>query len=175
VVERHFVVGLVGGRDYKVSQYNRAADAKRQRGSAFKLFVYLTALREGSTPDHRVMDAPVRLGNWTPQQCVDFLVARVGHERANAEAEVRRSAQAPPLYQAAYLLGGLQLRALYKELVDGGRMSATQFHDAILLGGPMPIGGPIGIPAASVSTPRFTPDLPRSVGFRPVRSPLLAP
>jgi hypothetical protein len=81
-----------------------------------------------------------QLGNWTPQQCVDFLVERVGHERANAEAEVRRSAQAaPPLYQAAYLLGGLQIRAIYKELVESGRMSATDFHDAILLGGPMPI------------------------------------
>ena len=80
-----------------------------------------------------------QLGNWTPQQCVDFLVERVGHERANAEAEVRRSTMAPPLYQAAYLLGALQLRALYKELVDSGRMSAAQFHDAVLLGGPMPI------------------------------------
>lgn len=80
-----------------------------------------------------------QLGNWTPQQCVDFLVDRVGHERANAEAEVRRSAMAPPLYQAAYLLGGLQLRALYKELVDTGRMTARQFHDAVLIGGPMPI------------------------------------
>jgi hypothetical protein len=80
-----------------------------------------------------------QLGNWTPQQCVDFLVERVGHERANAEAEVRRSTIAPPLYQAAYLLGALQLRALYRELVDSGRMSAAQFHDAVLLGGPMPI------------------------------------
>lgn len=80
-----------------------------------------------------------QLGNWTPQQCVDFLVDRVGHERANAEAEVRRSAQAPPLYQAAYMLGALQIRALYKELVDSGRMKAADFHDAILLGGPMPI------------------------------------
>jgi hypothetical protein len=81
-----------------------------------------------------------QLGNWTPQQCVDFLVERVGHERANAEAEVRRSAQAaPPLYQAAYLLGGLQIRALYRELVESGKMRATDFHDAILLGGPMPI------------------------------------
>ena len=92
-----------------------------------------------------------QLGNWTPQQCVDFLVDRVGHERANAEAEVRRATQVAPLYQAAYMLGALQLRALHKELVDSGRMSATQFHDAILLGGPMPIelvrarlaGGPI--------------------------------
>jgi uncharacterized protein (DUF885 family) len=80
-----------------------------------------------------------QLGNWTPQQCVDFLVDRVGHERANAEAEVRRSTQAPPLYQAAYMLGALQLRALYKELVESGRLSASQFHDSILLGGPMPI------------------------------------
>jgi hypothetical protein len=81
-----------------------------------------------------------QLGNWTPQQCVDFLVERVGHERANAEAEVRRSVMsAPPLYQAAYLLGGLQLRAAYKELVDSKRVTAQQFHDAVLLGGPMPI------------------------------------
>ncbi|HTU65200.1 MAG TPA: DUF885 family protein [Steroidobacteraceae bacterium] len=80
-----------------------------------------------------------QLGKWTPQQCVDFLVDRVGHERANAEAEVRRTTQAPPLYQAAYLLGGLQLRSLYQELVGSGRMTAQQFHDGVLIGGPMPI------------------------------------
>lgn len=80
-----------------------------------------------------------QLGRWTPQQCVDFLVERVGHERANAEAEVRRSTQAPPLYQAAYLLGGLQIRSLHEELVKGGKMSGQEFHDAILIGGPMPI------------------------------------
>jgi hypothetical protein len=80
-----------------------------------------------------------QLGNWSAQQCVDFLVERVGHERANAEAEVRRSAQAPPLYQAAYMLGALQIRALYRELVESGRMKATDFHDAILAGGPMAI------------------------------------
>ena len=80
-----------------------------------------------------------QLGRWTPQQCVDFLVERVGHERANAEAEVRRTTQAPPLYQAAYLLGGLQLRSLHEELVKGGKMSGQEFHDAILIGGPMPI------------------------------------
>lgn len=80
-----------------------------------------------------------QLGKWTPQQCVDFLVERVGHERANAEAEVRRTTQAPPLYQAAYLLGGLQLRSLHKELVEGGRMSGQEFHDSVLIGGPMPI------------------------------------
>jgi hypothetical protein len=80
-----------------------------------------------------------QLGNWSPQQAVDFLVERVGHERANAEAEVRRTTIDAPLYQTAYMIGALQLRALYKELVDSGRMPATEFHDAILLGGPMPI------------------------------------
>lgn len=79
------------------------------------------------------------LGNWTPQQCVDFLVERVGHERANAEAEVRRTTIDAPLYQIAYMIGGLQLRALYEELVDSGRMSATDFHDSIMQGGRMPI------------------------------------
>ena len=79
------------------------------------------------------------LGRWTPQQCVDFLVERVGHERANAEGEVRRTTIDPPLYQVAYMVGGLQLRALARELVDTKKMSLQEFHDKVLLGGPMPI------------------------------------
>ena len=78
----------------------------------------------------------------TPDQAVQFLVDTVNFERANAEGEVRRSfaGQYSPLYQAAYMLGGLQQRALYKELViDQKRMTAKQFHDAILQGGPMPV------------------------------------
>ena len=73
------------------------------------------------------------LGKWTPQQCVDFLVNRVGHEYANASAEVRRSFEGnyPPLYQAAYMLGGLQFRALQKELVTSGKMKVRDFHDAL--------------------------------------------
>lgn len=80
-----------------------------------------------------------QLGRWSPQECVDFLVDRVGHERANAEAEVRRSAGAVPLYQLAYLIGGLQFRALYQDLVASGRMSSREFHDAVMLGGRMPV------------------------------------
>ena len=79
-----------------------------------------------------------QLGNWTPKQAVDFLVERGGHERANAEAEVRRSAMVSPLYQAGYMIGALQFRSLYQELVESGRMSATEFHDAIMLGGRLP-------------------------------------
>jgi uncharacterized protein (DUF885 family) len=81
------------------------------------------------------------LGKTTPEQAVDLLVTRVGHERENAAAEVRRSFAGDygPLYQAAYMLGGLQFRALHRELVGGGRMSDRQFHDTILKGGPMPV------------------------------------
>ena len=81
------------------------------------------------------------LGTMTPQEAIDFLVDEVGHERASATAEVRRSFNGTysPLYQAAYMLGGLQIRALHKELVGSGRMSNRAFHDAILQGGTMPI------------------------------------
>ncbi|WP_062114355.1 PBP1A family penicillin-binding protein [Aureimonas sp. AU40] len=57
---------IVGGRDYATSQFNRAVDAKRQPGSAFKPFVYETALEHGYRPESVVNDAPVRIGNWTP-------------------------------------------------------------------------------------------------------------
>lgn len=81
------------------------------------------------------------LGKMTPQECIDFLVEKVGHERENAAAEVRRSFNGtyPPLYQAAYMLGGLQLRALHGELVKGGKMTERQFHDAVLKQNAIPI------------------------------------
>lgn len=81
------------------------------------------------------------LGEMTPEECVELLVERVGHERASAEAEVRRSfaGDYPPLYQAGYLLGGLQLRALHRELVGDGFLTDRQFHDRVLRSGRMPI------------------------------------
>jgi uncharacterized protein (DUF885 family) len=83
------------------------------------------------------------MGQWSPQEAIDFLVDRVGHERDNAIAEVRRSfdpsAGYGPLYQAAYLLGGLQLRGLHKELVGSKQMTNKQFHDEIMRQGGMPI------------------------------------
>jgi uncharacterized protein (DUF885 family) len=80
-------------------------------------------------------------GKWTPQQCIDFLVDRVGHERANAEGEVRRSfvGRYPPLYQLAYLTGGRQFYALRKELVEGGKMTNKAYHDAVMHLNSMPV------------------------------------
>jgi hypothetical protein len=84
------------------------------------------------------------MGLWSPQESVDFLVDKVGHERDNATAEVRRSFESAqyanqPLYQAAYLLGGLQFRGLRRQLVDTKIMTNKQFHDEILRQGNMPI------------------------------------
>jgi hypothetical protein len=81
------------------------------------------------------------LGKMTPQQCIDFLVSRVGHEYANAEAEVRRSFTGGygPLYQIAYMIGGIQLYELKKEIVQSGKMTEKQFHDAVLRENCIPI------------------------------------
>jgi uncharacterized protein (DUF885 family) len=80
------------------------------------------------------------LGTMSPEQAIDLLVAN-GHERENATAEVRRSFAGdwPPIYQAAYMLGGLQFRALHRDLVANGKMSERDFHDRILQGGSMPV------------------------------------
>jgi penicillin-binding protein 1A len=61
------VRAMVGGLDYISSNYNRAVTAERQPGSAFKLFVYLTALEAGYTPDTAVKDSPVTINGWSPR------------------------------------------------------------------------------------------------------------
>jgi penicillin-binding protein 1A len=65
------VVAMVGGKDYAQSPFNRAVQARRQPGSAFKLFVYLAAFRHGLTPSTPVDDRPIRLGNWQPRNYGD--------------------------------------------------------------------------------------------------------
>jgi uncharacterized protein (DUF885 family) len=81
------------------------------------------------------------LEKMTPQECIDFLVNRVGHERDNATAEVRRSFDGSygPLYQIAYLIGGLQFYSLHRELVDSKKMTNRAFHDWIYKENRMPV------------------------------------
>ena len=61
------VRAMVGGTDYVTSNYNRATQAVRQPGSAWKVFVYMAALEAGYTPDDTVTDEPITIGNWTPR------------------------------------------------------------------------------------------------------------
>jgi penicillin-binding protein 1A len=61
------VRAMVGGRDYRDSQFNRATQARRQPGSAFKPFVYLAAVEDGMTPGRTVVDQPVTVDGWSPR------------------------------------------------------------------------------------------------------------
>ncbi|HEY7766250.1 MAG TPA: PBP1A family penicillin-binding protein [Aestuariivirgaceae bacterium] len=71
------IKAIVGGHHYEESQFNRATDALRQPGSSFKPFVYLAALLAGYTPDTRVNDAPVSIGNWAPRNYTGKYAGRV--------------------------------------------------------------------------------------------------
>lgn len=88
-----------------------------------------------------IVSLKFHLGQMKPPEMVDFLVNRVGHEKLGATSEVRRfiSASFPPLYQAGYMLGGLQLRALHDEMVRPGKLTEQQFNDAVLAENTMPV------------------------------------
>ncbi|KAJ6018023.1 Protein of unknown function DUF885 [Penicillium sp. IBT 35674x] len=105
------------------------------------------------------------LGQMSPQECIDLLVDQVGHERATAEGEVRRSLNGDysPLYQAGYMLGALQIYALRKEMVDSGRMAEMDFHDQFLKGNRMPIE----LVRALMQNQELTPDFQTSWKFYP--------
>jgi penicillin-binding protein 1A len=60
------VLAMVGGRDYALSQFNRATQAERQTGSSFKPYVYTAAVENGSRPDDLIVDGPVSFGSYTP-------------------------------------------------------------------------------------------------------------
>ncbi|MGQ0485168.1 MAG: transglycosylase domain-containing protein [Hyphomicrobiales bacterium] len=78
------IKAMVGGRSYKKSQFNRAAKAKRQPGSAFKPFVYLAAIEQGLTPDSVEIDEPVRIGDWQPENYKRKYLGPVTLEKAFA-------------------------------------------------------------------------------------------
>jgi len=88
-----------------------------------------------------IVSLKFHLDEMSSAEMIDFLVEQVGHERDGATSEVRRyvSDAYGPLYQAAYMVGGLQMRALHAELVGTGRMTDRAFHDAVLKCGNIPI------------------------------------
>jgi penicillin-binding protein 1A len=80
------VKAMVGGVDYKHSQYNRATQAMRQPGSAFKAFVYLNAFEHGLTPDSTMVDAPISIGKWRPGNYNDKFYGSVSLREAFARS-----------------------------------------------------------------------------------------
>jgi len=80
------VRAMVGGRDFRTSPYNRAVLARRQPGSSFKPFVWLAALETGMTPDDMVLDAPIRLGNWSPSNFEPRFLGEITLEEALAKS-----------------------------------------------------------------------------------------
>ena len=88
-----------------------------------------------------IVSLKFHLGQMTPQQMIDYLVDRVGHERDGATSEVRRfiGGGYSPLYQVAYMIGGKQLYALHNELVTRGKMTERDFHDAVLRENSIPV------------------------------------
>ena len=96
-----------------------------------------------------IVSLKFHLGQMTPDEMITFLVDQVGHEKSGATAEVRRyiGGSYGPLYQAAYMIGGLQLHALQRELTaptpanpaGTGTLTIMQFHDQVLRQGAIPI------------------------------------
>jgi hypothetical protein len=88
-----------------------------------------------------IVSLKFHLGQMQPKEMVQFLVERVGHEKLGATSEVRRfiAGDYSPLYQCGYMIGGLQLNALRKEIVGSGKMSEKQFNDTVLTYGSMPV------------------------------------
>lgn len=151
------VRAMVGGRDWRTSPYNRATSARRQPGSAFKPIVWLTALERGLRPDDTVLDAPLRIGGWMPQNFDGTFHGTVTLEEALAQslntASIRLMQQAGgPRVVAAVArrlgimdslpddlslalgtgeVGLLELSAAYATLFNGGRSVTPQAIDAI--------------------------------------------
>ena len=86
-----------------------------------------------------ILSLKFHLGQMTPDEMVNFMVERAGHEKFGATSEVRRFINASPLYQAGYMIGGRQLLALHDEMVGRGKLTEQQFNDAVLAENTMPI------------------------------------
>lgn len=139
------VRAFVGGADYAESQYNRASDARRQAGSAFKPFVYLTAMEAGRKPEDLMVDEPVTIGNWEPKnytgkylgeinlktalaQSVNTVAARLANEvgTSNVAATARRLGIGSPIQTGPSIALGavevspLEMAQAYSPFANGG-------------------------------------------------------
>lgn len=150
------VRAMVGGRDYRKSQFNRAVQAKRQPGSAFKPFIYLAALERGARPDDRLLDAPIRIGKWAPDNYNSHYYGSVTLREALARSlnsatirlqesigrnAVRRTARAmglegpldpgPALALGVDVVSPLELAGAYAPFANGGYRIAPHVIESI--------------------------------------------
>jgi penicillin-binding protein 1A len=168
------VRAMVGGRDYRQSSFNRAVLARRQPGSTFKPFVWLAALRKGVRPDDTVLDAPIRVGGWSPSDFERRFLGEITVEEALAQSintsAVRLLLQAggpraviaaarslgitDPLPDNASLalgtgeVGLLEMTGAYAAFFNGGARVTPYAIDAVQADGHLaPIVHPQGEPA----------------------------
>ena len=80
------VLAMVGGRDFALSQYNRATEAERQVGSSFKPYVYTAAVEAGATPETMILDAPTSFGGYTPHDYENNTLGEITLEKAFADS-----------------------------------------------------------------------------------------
>ena len=182
------VLALIGGRDYRASPYDRAVAARRQPGSAFKPFVWLAALEHGARPEDTVLDAPITLDGWSPQNADGRFRGTVTVEDALAEslntAAVRLMQQAGgPGAVAAVAhrlgieshletnvtlalgtseLGVLELAAAYAPFFAGGmRRAPNAVEDVSVLGA---VSRPAPAPAQPAMEPERAAQMLRMLG-----------
>lgn len=150
------VRAMVGGYDYATSQFDRASEARRQPGSAFKPFVFLAALERGQTPASLRVDAPVRVGKWAPEnfrgkyqgevsltealaQSLNSVAVQLAMEvgpRAVAETAYRlgietRLGTQPSLALGAAEVSLLELTAAYVPFANGGLRPPVRFVERV--------------------------------------------
>lgn len=124
------VRAMVGGRNYVESQFNRAVQARRQLGSAFKPFVFLAAVEAGWEPDDAVQDAPISIGRWRPRNYKDRYYGEVTLREALA-----RSLNAPAVRLAETV----------------GRAAAVDAARRLGVASPLPDGPSVSLGAGAVT------------------------
>jgi len=114
------VRAMVGGRSYQSSQFNRVTHAKRQPGSAFKPFVFLSALENGLRPGDLVEDAPIRIGNWAPKNFNETYRGMISLKEALAQSANSAAVR------LAERVGPDQVVALAKRLGVSSKLAANR-------------------------------------------------
>ena len=130
------VRAMAGGRDYRTSPFNRATQARRQPGSAFKPFIYLAALEAGARPDDTVADGPLSLGGWSPGN---------GQYRPRGEITLEEA--------LAQSVNTAAVRVMQRA---GGPRAAIAVAERMGLGGPFPRDGTVALGTGEVSLLELT-------------------